>query len=91
MNPVPASNRVPVALGDRSYEIVIQPGILSQIGQVLQSAGCASRVGIVTNPIVHQLYGRVVYRALRQAGFSPFFMISPDGAGEEHEMASQNP
>jgi 3-dehydroquinate synthase len=79
MNPVPASNRVPVALGDRSYEIVIQPGILSQIGHVLQRAGCAGRVGIVTNPIVHQLYGRVVHRALRQAGFSPFFMIIPDG------------
>lgn len=79
MNTVPASNHVPVALGDRSYEIVIQPGILSQIGQVLQHAGCAGRVGIVTNPVVNQLYGRVVHRALRQAGFSPFFIIVPDG------------
>ena len=79
MNTVPASNHVPVVLGDRSYEIVIQPGILSQIGQVLQHAGCAGRVGIVTNPVVNQLYGRVVHRALRQAGFSPFFIIVPDG------------
>ncbi len=79
MNTVPASNHVPVALGDRSYEIVIQPGILSQIGQVLQHAGCAGRVGIVTNPVVNQLYGRVVHRALRHAGFSPFFIIVPDG------------
>ena len=79
MKTVPFSNRVPVALGDRSYEIVIQPGILSQLGQVLQHAGCAGRVGIVTNPVVNQLYGRVVHRTLRQAGFSPFFIIVPDG------------
>ncbi len=79
MKIVPASNRVPVALGDRSYEILIQPGILSQIGAILQSAGCAGRVGIVTNPVVHQLYGSVVLRALRQAGFSPFLIIVPDG------------
>ncbi|MDH5426905.1 MAG: 3-dehydroquinate synthase [Nitrospirota bacterium] len=79
MNPGPASHRVPVALGDRSYEIVIQPGILSHIGELLQRAGCAGRVGIVTNPVVNQLYGRVVHRALRQAGFSPFFIMVPDG------------
>jgi 3-dehydroquinate synthase len=79
MKTVPASNRVLVALGDRSYEIVIQPGILGQIGHVLQSAGCSGRVGVVTNPVVNHLYGRVVLRALRQAGFSPFFIVVPDG------------
>jgi 3-dehydroquinate synthase len=74
-----AANRVPVALGDRSYEIMIQPGILSQIGHVLQEAGCSGRVGIVTNPVVNKLYGREVHRTLTQAGFSSFFMIVPDG------------
>jgi 3-dehydroquinate synthase len=79
MMTAPAANCVPVALGDRSYVIVIQPGILNQIGHVLQDAGCSGRVGIVTNPVVNKLYGRVVYRALTQAGFSPFFIIVPDG------------
>ena len=79
MRAAPTANRVPVALGDRSYEIVIQPGILSQIGHVLQDAGCSGRVGIVTNPIVDKLYGHMVHRALSQAGFSPFFIIVPDG------------
>jgi len=79
MMTAPAANRVPVALGDRSYVIVIQPGILSNIGHVLQDAGCSGRVGIVTNPVVNKLYGRVVHRALAQAGFSPFFIIVPDG------------
>ncbi len=74
-----AASCVPVALGDRSYVIVIQPGILKQIGHVLQDAGCSGRVGIVTNPAVNKLYGRVVHRALNEAGFSPFFIIVPDG------------
>lgn len=79
MMTVPASHRVPVSLGDRSYEILIQPGILSQIGHVLQGIGCSGRVAIVTNPVVEKLYGRVVRRALTQAGFSPFLIMVPDG------------
>ncbi len=79
MKTVHPSNCVPVALGDRSYEIVIQPGILSHIGHVLYEAGCSGRVVIVTNPVVAKLYGRVVHRALRQAGFSSFFIMIPDG------------
>ena len=79
MMTAPSAKRVPVALGDRSYEVVIQPGILSQIGHVLQNCGCSGRVGIVTNPVVNKLYGRVVDRALTQAGFSSFFIIVPDG------------
>lgn len=76
---VPATNRVPVTLSDRSYQIVIQPGVLNQIGQVLKGARCSGRVGVVTNPIVKKLYGRVVHQGLTQAGFSPFFIMIPDG------------
>ncbi len=79
MTIVPVSNRVTVALGDRSYDILIQPGLLTQIGDLLQSMGCARRVGIVTNPVVNRLYGRVVLRALRQAGLTPFIIMVPDG------------
>ncbi len=73
------ANRVQVALGDRSYDILIQPGILNQLGQVLQGVGCSGRVGIVTNPVVNKLYGRGVCCALTQAGFSPFLIMVPDG------------
>ena len=73
------SNQVPVSLGDRSYKILIQPNILTQIGRVLQDNGLSGRVGIVTNPVVNELYGRVVHRSLKQAGFSPFLEVIPDG------------
>lgn len=72
-------NRVPVSLGDRSYEILVQPNILNQIGCVLQDIGLSGRVAIVTNPVVRELYGQVVLRALKKGGFSPFFVVIPDG------------
>ncbi len=79
MKSVPALNRVPVVLGERSYDILIQSGILSQIGRILQKLRRPGRVGIITNPVVKPLYGRVVQRSLQQAGFSPFFIMVPDG------------
>ncbi len=79
MRTVHSANRVPVTLADRSYEIVIQSGILKNIGNVLQEVECSGRVVIVTNPIVKKLYGREVHRALTQTGFSPFFIMIPDG------------
>ena len=57
------SKHVPVSLGDRSYQVLIQPQILPQIGRVLQDVGLSGRVAIVTNPVVNELYGRVVFRA----------------------------
>ncbi|MCA9452696.1 MAG: hypothetical protein KC584_08725, partial [Nitrospira sp.] len=66
-----SSNHVPVSLGDRSYQVLIQPHILPQIGRVLQDVGLAGRVAIVTNPVVNEIYGRVVFRSLKRCGFSP--------------------
>ena len=74
-----SNNHVPVSLGDRSYQVLIQPRILPQIGRVLHDVGLSGRVGIVTNTVVNELYGRVVLRSLKQAGFSPFLVVIPDG------------
>ncbi len=73
------SKHVTVSLGDRSYHVLIQSQILPQIGRVLQDVGLSGRVAIVTNPVVHKLYGRVVVRALKRCGFSPFLVVIPDG------------
>ncbi|WP_447970576.1 3-dehydroquinate synthase [Nitrospira sp. M1] len=70
---------VPVALGQRSYSIHIQEGLLYDIGQCLQQAGLSGRVAIVTNPLVRQLYGNIVKTSLKQSGFRPLFIEVPDG------------
>ncbi len=75
------SKRVPISLGERSYDIVIKPNGLTHIGQILQRVRVSGRVGIVTNDIVNKLYGRVVQRSLKQAGFKSTIMILPEGEG----------
>lgn len=79
MNGLAGEHRVPVSLGDRSYEIRIQAGLLNQLGDICLGLGCSDRIAVITNPTVHALYGRVVQRVLRRAGFSCITVLLPDG------------
>jgi 5-deoxy-5-amino-3-dehydroquinate synthase len=63
-------DRVPVELGDRSYEIVIGPGAASLIGEVLSERG-VRRAVIVTQPAIVE-HATVIRTQL-------------DGAGVDHE------
>lgn len=71
--------RVRVALGKRSYDIVLHPGGLKELGQYLQDLGHTGRVGIVTNPILKRLYGPTVERSLKKAGYQCHMICIPDG------------
>ncbi len=70
---------VPVSLGQRSYDIHIQEGLLKEIGACLQQIGLSGRVAIVTNRTVRRLYGNVVVASLKRAGFRPTLIVVPDG------------
>ncbi|GJL56563.1 MAG: 3-dehydroquinate synthase [Nitrospirales bacterium] len=70
---------VPVALGQRSYDIHIQEGLLHDLGECLQQTGLSGRVAIVTNPLVRRLYGGTVNASLKRNGFRPLFIEVPDG------------
>jgi 3-dehydroquinate synthase len=72
-------HRVPVSLGDRSYEIRIKSGLLGEIGQCLSSLGLKSKVGVVTNPLVGRLYATAVLRSLRAAGLDASTIVLPEG------------
>lgn len=72
-------DRVRVGLGARSYDIVIHPHGLQYLGQYLRDLGFSGRVGVVTNPIVEDFYGRTVERSLRQYGFRSSVISIPDG------------
>ncbi|HEX5785212.1 MAG TPA: 3-dehydroquinate synthase, partial [Burkholderiaceae bacterium] len=58
-----AVQQVPIALGDRSYDIAIGPGLL---GQAATYAGCprAARALIVSNTTVAPLYAQALKAAL---------------------------
>ena len=74
---------VNVDLGRRSYPIRVGAGILPTLGARLRELGAGSRVAVITNPTVGDLYGEAVRRSLEAAGFA---MVRVDIAdGEEHK------
>jgi len=72
-------DRVRVGLGSRSYDIVIHPGGLKQLGAYLRDLDFSGDVGIVTNPILQGLYGRTIQTSLKRAGFQSHIICIPNG------------
>jgi 3-dehydroquinate synthase len=70
---------VKVALGERSYDIRIKPGIIQEIGRCLIHLGLSGRAAIVTNPVVGRLYAPAVKRSLSAAGYEVLTIVIPDG------------
>ena len=71
--------KVRVELGERSYDICIGKNILRDIGGNLKSLGLSPRIAIVSNPTVYPLYGQVVAKSLKKAGFDVLIVTIPDG------------
>jgi len=69
-----------VELGARSYEIHIEPGCLSGIGEAMNSLfGAPMRCLVVSNETVGPLYLNTVRSSLRNAGWHVSDCILPDG------------
>lgn len=71
--------RVPVSLGARSYDIVIKPGLLSEISTRLPSVASTERIGIVTDRHVARHYLQAVLTQCTRAGFRPTPIVLPPG------------
>jgi 3-dehydroquinate synthase len=76
---VSASHTVPVELGERSYRIFIDCGLLSRTGTILHELGCKGKVGIITDRNLARRYLKPLIRSLVDAGFQPTPMILPPG------------
>lgn len=72
---------VDVALGDRSYPIMVEPGGLSRLGPAM--AGCLrpARCLVVSHPSIWKLYGPLVLASLESAGWKPGVHLIPPGEG----------
>jgi 3-dehydroquinate synthase len=68
-----------VRLASRSYDILIQNGLLPQLGQRLRDLGFSGKAAIVSNPVVVRHYGNTVRRSLKRAGFEAVMIVVPDG------------
>lgn len=78
--------KVRVNLGERSYDIVIDSGILPNIRERIKGFDF-SKVAVISNPTVFNLYGDMVMDSLKDAGFEPLCVLIPDG--EEYKNFNQ--
>jgi len=75
-----------VNLGSRSYPIHMGAGLLARAGELLAPVLDASKIGIVTNPTVRELYLKPLETTLRARGLEVASVLVPDG--EEHKSLS---
>jgi len=78
--------KIRVELGDRSYNIAMDSGVLNGLGGTLQRFEFSKRLAVVSNPTVYDLYGKVVSESIKDSGFELAEIIIPDG--EEYKNLS---
>src|SRR5438105_12922044 len=66
-----AEQIVPGALGERSYDIVLYPGLLATVGDRLSSLATSPKIGVVTDRHVASRYLQETLRSLCKAGYDP--------------------
>jgi 3-dehydroquinate synthase len=74
-----AAQRVRVELGERSYDIVIGPGLLAQAANYLRPLGTGQRGVIITDSNVEPLYAGRLVEALKAGGFEAAVLTVPAG------------
>lgn len=74
---------VHVNLGARSYDILIGRHLLERLPEFLSRYERGSRIFVVSNPVVFELYGAGLKDSLQKAGFEPTEFLIPDG--EQHK------
>ncbi len=70
---------VKVKLKERSYDILIGLGVLSQLGKFLKPLGIGADAVIITHPGIRRRYGPTVVSALKREGFTARIFSVPDG------------
>jgi 3-dehydroquinate synthase len=70
---------VHVHLQDRSYDIHIANGVLSEAGSILKKLGASQDLVVITNAKVGALHGNVLMKSLAKAGFASRTILVSDG------------
>ena len=77
---------VRVNLGERSYRILIQHGLIAEAGETIYSCAAGNHAVIITNATVAPLYLSAVKKSLEDALFHVDSIEIPDG--EEYKTLS---
>jgi 3-dehydroquinate synthase len=79
-----------VNLGERSYNIYIDSGLLSDLGQYLRKVAPANKAVMITDETVYRLHGKKAEESLRKNGYQVIgYIIEPGDRSKSLEMASE--
>jgi 3-dehydroquinate synthase len=70
---------LPVDLGDRSYEVLVGPGLLARAGELIRPLLKRPRTAIVSDETVWGLHGAALTAALATAGITAHPVVVPPG------------
>ena len=68
-----------VSLGERSYDIVVEPGASVSVGDSLKNLTTTGKIGVVTDRHVARHYLPRTLYSLKHAGFQPVPIVLPPG------------
>jgi 3-dehydroquinate synthase len=81
-------SRVQVNLGARSYEVVVEPGLLGRAGAAIHQSGLGGlRVAVISDDRVARFHSAALLASLESAGCRPTLHIIP--AGEASKSMTQ--
>ncbi len=78
------SATIAVGLGDRSYTITVQPGLIDRVGEYAKAAGFHSPIPIISDRVVAALYGERVKNSLEKEGYQTAILSFPEGETSKH-------
>jgi 3-dehydroquinate synthase len=78
---------VRVNLEERSYDVVVENGILARAGEALSSAGFRGKLAVISDDTVAGLHAETLLKSLEAAGFDASLHLLP--AGESSKSLSQ--
>lgn len=70
-----------VALGERSYDIVIGPGLIGELRHQIGSISATARIAVITDETVHGLHGKAITAALSDR--ETHLIIRPAGESQK--------
>lgn len=76
--------RLSIDLGERSYDILIGPGLRKRVGEFLKAVLKPSRVVVITHPSINELYGEEVVGNFVAQGWTTDIIEIPEGESSKN-------
>ncbi len=76
---LPRMPTVHVDLAERSYDVIVEPGILAKAGELIAKAGLSNRAAVISDQTVAGFHSDALVSSLETAGFRPTLHVVPAG------------